>query len=265
MIFTDQLGRKIQLAKTPKRIISLVPSQTELLYDLGLSEEVIGITKFCIHPEEWFRTKTRVGGTKKLDFKKIKQLQPDLIIGNKEENEQSQIEELCKNYSVWLSDITTLKDALNMIVAIGALVGKNEEATNIKVQIEFLFHQFNNQQSTITNKNVAYFIWQNPFMVVGRDTFINDMLIRCGFINVFATPKLSRYSVVKKEQIALTNPDVILLSTEPFPFKDKHIHEFKSLCPNAKIIIVDGELFSWYGSRLLQTPVYFTKLIQSFM
>jgi len=262
MIFTDQLQRKIELTQTPKRIISLVPSQTELLYDLGLRDEVIGITKFCIHPYEWFITKTRVGGTKNLNFDKIKQLQPDLIIANKEENEQSQIEELSKLYNVWLSDITVLKDALEMIVAIGALVNRNEEAINIKLQIEYNFQILNSKSQIL---NVAYFIWQNPFMVAGQNTFINDMLNRCGFNNVFASPELSRYPEVTEEQIKLANPDVIFLSSEPFPFKNKHIQESKSLCPEAKIIIVDGELFSWYGSRLLQTPAYFTKLIQSLM
>ncbi len=272
MIFTDQLGNKIELAQTPKRIISLVPSQTELLYDIGLRDEVVGITIFCIHPDLWFRTKNRIGGTKKYDFEKIKQLQPDLIIGNKEENEQEQIEELSKLYPVWLSDIHNLKEALFMIISIGALVGKNEEATNIKLQIEYSFHQLIchlelveglNPKSQILN--VAYLIWQNPFMLAGQNTFINNMLTRCGFNNVFASVDLARYPEVTKEQIAKANPDIIFLSSEPFPFKEKHIEEFKIICPNAKVMIVDGEMFSWYGSRLLQAPDYFTKLIQSLL
>ncbi len=270
MIFTDQMNRKIELTETPKRIISLVPSQTELLYDIGLRDEVVGITKFCIHPEEWFRSKTRIGGTKKYDFEKIKQLQPDLIIGNKEENEEQQIEELSKHYKVWMSDIYNLKDALSMIVSIGALVGKNESATNLKLQIEYLFNQFSAASSEIKNpkseiKKVAYFIWQNPYMVAGRNTFIDDMLARCGFNNVFGHQTFSRYPEVTDEQIKAAQPDVIFLSSEPFPFKEKHIQEFKILCPKAKVVIVDGELFSWYGSRLLQSPAYFNELIQSLM
>src|SRR5688500_11346244 len=98
----DQLGRNITLKGEPSRIISLVPSQTELLFDLGLGEHVVGITKFCVHPKEWFRSKTRVGGTKKLDIEKIRSLNPDLIIGNKEENEKEQIEELIKEFPVWM-------------------------------------------------------------------------------------------------------------------------------------------------------------------
>ncbi len=238
-----------------------MPSQTELLYDLGLRDEVVGITKFCIHPNEWFHTKTRIGGTKKIDFEKIKQLNPDLIIGNKEENEKGQIEQLMKDHKVWMSDIYTLKDALNMIVHVGTLVGKPQEAVHLKLQIESQFNDLNVKYPTLNSKlNVAYFIWRKPFMVAGGNTFINDMLSRCGFNNVFASSNSMRYPEVSEQQIAEINPEVILLSSEPYPFKEKHILELRSICPEAKIIIVDGELFSWYGSRLLQAPAYFEKI-----
>ena len=113
---TDQTGRSITIPDSPKRIISIVPSQTELLFDLGLSDEVIGITKFCVHPEEWFRKKTRVGGTKQLNMETIRSLQPDLIVANKEENEQVQVEDIAKEFPVWISDIKTLSDAKRMIL-----------------------------------------------------------------------------------------------------------------------------------------------------
>lgn len=269
MNYIDQLNRKLELTSVPKRIISLVPSQTELLYDLGLRDEVVGITKFCIHPEEWFRTKTRVGGTKKYDFEKIKALQPDLIIGNKEENEQEQIGLLMKDYNVWMSDIYTLKDALNMIVSLGALLGKNEAATNMKLQIEFAFHRLQSQRSTANNQQLttnnqqptaAYFIWNKPYMVAGHDTFINEMLSYCGFENVF-TNRTSRYPEVSTEEIVAANPQLILLSSEPYPFGEQHVAELQQLLPAAKIKIVDGELFSWYGSRLLRSPAYFENLM----
>lgn len=260
-IFTDQLNRKIEIPFPPKRIISLVPSQTELLYDLGLRDEVVGITKFCVHPEEWFRSKTRVGGTKKYDLEKIKQLEPDLIIGNKEENEQAQIEELMKHYKVWMSDIYTLKDAYDMITRVGTLVGKQQEATMLKLQIESQFQQFTIRQPSIVNRRCAYFIWRKPYMVAGNNTFINEMLSCCGFNNVFADH--SRYPEITEQQLAKANPELILLSSEPYPFKANHIMEFKAICPDAKIITVDGEIFSWYGSRLLQAPAYFEKLLAS--
>lgn len=261
MFYTDQLGRKIELSSPPKRIVSLVPSQTELLYDLGLRDEVVGITKFCIHPDEWFRSKTRVGGTKKLNLNIIKQLQPDLIIGNKEENEKSQIEQLMQEYPVWMSDIYTLRDALDMITRIGALVRKQQESQLIKLQIEAAFKALATTTPRIANyklPTVAYFIWKDPWMAAGSGTFIHDMLERCGFQNIFRNSK--RYPEVSLEQIKEANPEVILLSSEPYPFKEKHIQELQSVCPAAKIKLVDGELFSWYGSRLLKSPDYFREL-----
>jgi ABC-type Fe3+-hydroxamate transport system substrate-binding protein len=270
-VYTDQLNRKIKLSSPPKRIISLVPSQTELLYDLGLRDEVIGITKFCVHPEEWFRSKTRIGGTKKYDFDKIKILAPDLIIGNKEENEKDQIEELMKHYNVWMSDIYRLKDAFEMITQVGALVGKKEEAINLKLQIESEFSRFENEikleHATFLRKQgkkagTAYFIWRNPYMVAGHDTFINEMMKCCGFENVF-TNKDSRYPEISVEELKNANPGLILLSSEPYPFREKHIDEILQILPDTKIHIVDGEIFSWYGSRLLKAPDYFKRLLQT--
>jgi len=262
MIFTDQLGRTIDLPAAPQRIISLVPSQTELLHDLGLGDRVVGITKFCIHPDTWFRTKTRVGGTKKLDLEKIKALQPDLIIGNKEENELAQIEALMKHHRVWMSDIYTLKDALVMIASLGALLNCNEQATNLRLSIEQAFQLFHQQRSAQNQElKTAYFIWRDPYMVAGHDTFINEMLKECGFANVF-TDRDSRYPSISKEELIAANPQLVLLSSEPFPFREKHVEEIKQLLPHAIVRIADGELFSWYGSRLLKSPAYFRSLLQ---
>ncbi len=262
--FTDQLQRKIILSQTPKRIISLVPSQTELLYDLGLREEVIGITKFCVHPQEWFKSKTRIGGTKKYDLEKIKQLQPDLIIGNKEENEKEGIEELMKHFNVWMSDINTLKDAFEMITSLGTIVGKQQQAMLLKLEIESKFNNFLSRQKQVNKIKVGYFIWRKPYMVAGHNTFINEMLAICGFENSFLKHS-SRYPEVSSEEIKNTNLDLILLSSEPFPFKEKHINELKEISPQSKILIVDGEIFSWYGSRLLKAPEYFSEIIQKVM
>ena len=242
----------------PTRIISLVPSQTELLFYLGLDKEVVGITKFCIHPAEWFKTKARVGGTKKIDLEKIKQLQPDLIICNKEENEKGQVEELMKHYRVWMSDINNLQDALNMITSVGEITGTKEKARRLAKQIN---NRFDRLTPTLSKregaKRVGYFIWKNPYMCSGKGTFIDAMLGICGFTNAFEN---SRYPELTEDDIKSANPDIIFLSSEPFPFKEKHVEEFKILCPNAKIFVVDGEIFSWYGSRLLYAPEYFQRL-----
>lgn len=262
MIFIDQMGHELDLAIVPKRIVSLVPSQTELLFDLGLNEEVVGITKFCIHPDEWFHSKTKVGGTKTIDLEKIKQLNPDLIIGNKEENEQQQMEELMKHYPVWMSDINTLKQAFDMITRVGMMVDKNWEAINLKLKIEAAFKNLDFRNHTSEIRNVSYFIWRNPLMAAGNNTFINEMLQKCGFKNVFASDELNRYPIISPKQLSQADPRLIFLSSEPYPFKEKHFREFQDICPDAQIVLVDGELFSWYGSRLLHAPEYFSKLLE---
>jgi ABC-type Fe3+-hydroxamate transport system substrate-binding protein len=252
--FRDQLGREIQISFPPKKIISVVPSQTELLFDLGLDEEVIGITKFCIHPSTWFRTKTRVGGTKQLHIDQIISLQPDLIIANKEENVEEQINELAKHFPVWISDIKTLEDAYEMMHAVGEMLGQNKKAQDL---VERIKSSISGLQST-NSKSCAYLIWQNPLMTVGSDTFIHHMLGLAGFKNVFADR--TRYPEITIEEIQQRNPEFILLSSEPFPFKQKHADELKQQLPNSKIIFVDGEMFSWYGSQLLKAPEYFRSL-----
>ena len=254
-LYTDQLGRTIELKQTPKRIISLVPSQTELLFDLGLDDEVTGITKFCVHPEKWFRSKTRVGGTKQLHLDTIKDLQPDLIIANKEENVREQIEELSKKFPVWTSDVNDLDSALEMMQAIGEITGKAVRAKQITDQIKENFSQL---QTSKHKLRTCYLIWKDPYMTVGGDTFINDMLNRAGFQNIVEHQK--RYPEISPDQLLLADCRLLLLSSEPFPFKQKHIDELQPLLPQTKIILADGELFSWYGSRLLKAPAYFQQL-----
>lgn len=256
MTVRDQTGRSIEIHSIPKRIISIVPSQTELIWDLGLRDELVGITKFCIHPKEMFRTKTRVGGTKQLNFDAIKKLNPDLIIANKEENEKEQIEALCKEFPVWISDIKTLDDAYQMMSELGKILDKEKEATSIIDKIKL---EFSKLKSPARKIRTAYFIWKNPWMLAGRDTFINKMLQFCGFENIMQDEN-SRYPEIELEELKKLNPELILLSSEPYPFKEKHIKEFETWLPNCKTIIVDGELFSWYGSRLVHSPGYFNEL-----
>ncbi len=254
--FTDQMGRVISLNYPPKRIISLVPSQTELLFDLGLDDEVIGITKFCIHPKEKFKAKTKVGGTKKLNLEKIRGLNPDLIIGNKEENSQAQVEELMNEYPVWMSDINVLEDALNMIEQVGILTGHAKKAKVMALTIKSRFADLESIRAT--KLKTAYFIWKDPYMLAAKDTFIDNVLSKAGFDN---SVKLKRYPVMNLEQLEDLSPEVIFLSSEPYPFKDIHVQEMKTMFPYSKVMIVDGELFCWYGSRLLHTPNYLRSLI----
>ncbi len=245
------------LTIAPKRIISLVPSQTALLHSLGLDEEVIGITKFCIHPREWFDNKTRIGGTKALNIDKIIELQPDLIIANKEENVKDQVEMLAEKFPVWMTDVNNLDDAIQMITDIGSLTHKNNEADKINSRI---FESFSSIKNTEKQIPAAYLIWKNPYMTIGGDTFIHDMMDKAGFSNVFGQKK--RYPEISIEQLRESGCKMILLSSEPYPFKEKHIEELEAELPDVKAVIADGEMFSWYGSHLLSSPGYFSELYQ---
>ncbi|MFN4121810.1 MAG: helical backbone metal receptor [Flavobacteriales bacterium] len=257
-ICMDQCGWEVLVVQPVQRIVSLVPSQTELLFDLGLNERVVGITKFCIHPNDWFRTKTRIGGTKNPDLEKIDTLNPDLIIANKEENRKEDIEQLAKKFPVWVSDIYTIDDALTMIHQVGRLCQTMENADRIAANISQLFEKLIPPHKT---KSAVYLIWRNPWMSVNERTFIHNIMHRCGFENLLLNHP-SRYPTLSSDELASLNPELILLSSEPYPFKEKHIAEIKALCPGAKILLVDGEMFSWYGSRLLHAPAYLQQLIE---
>jgi len=257
--FIDQIDRAIEFNYPPKKIISIVPSQTELLHYLGLEDEIIGVTTFCVHPEEWFRNKKRVGGTKKINFNTIAELQPDLIIANKEENEKAQIEELSKKYPVWISDIISLNDSLEMIKEIGKLTNRENKSAELIEKIKSKFELLKKEVTLHPSLRTLYFIWNKPYMLAGKNTFINEMLSACNLTNILS-PK-DRYPEMTIEQIQKLNPELILLSSEPYPFKQKHIDELKVVLPDTQIRLVDGEMFSWYGSRLLLAPNYFKKLL----
>ncbi|MEO9531094.1 MAG: helical backbone metal receptor [Crocinitomicaceae bacterium] len=249
----DQTGREVRLEHPAKRIISLVPSQTELLHYFGLEEETIGITKFCIHPDSWFRSKQRVGGTKNLDIQLIQSLKPDLIIANKEENTKEDIEALQRDFQVYISDINTIPEAYQMIKDVGLLCGKEQAAVDLIDTIQEDFSELNK-----VSARVAYFIWKNPYMVVGQSNFINSMIQELGLKNAIQD---DRYVEIEVEEVAKLNLDYILLSTEPYPFKEEDKVELENRL-GIKVLIVDGEMFSWYGSRMLKMKDYFNPMLK---
>ncbi|MFN5312376.1 MAG: ABC transporter substrate-binding protein [Flavobacteriales bacterium] len=242
------------------RIVSLVPSLTEYLWALGLEQEVVGITKFCIHPKAWWQHKTRVGGTKKVNFKTIETLQPTLIIANKEENTKEDIEQLQLKYDVLLTDITSLEEAYRFLLEIGRKVQREEKSMSLVNQIQAKF------QSVVKigqGSSFLYFIWKDPYFVVGPQTYIHALLTHFGLVNfceIERYPALEQVLNNKDNQSIL--PDYIFLSSEPFPFEAKHLEEVQVLFPNSKIVLIDGEICSWYGSRMLKAPSYFKDVLQ---
>lgn len=257
-VFEDQLKRKVQLdTYPPKRIVSLVPSITELLFDLGADDEIVGITRFCIHPENKVASVKKIGGTKNVDLEKVFALQPDLVIGCKEENTKADIEALAVKVPVWICDVGNLNDSMNLVHEIGTLLDRQAAAQSILVNIESNFAKL----KIVPKTKVAYLIWNNPMMVAANSTFINDMLCKIGLENVFAAQ--TRYPTTTIEELQELNPEVVLLSSEPFPFKDEHVRLFSQSLPNSTVLLVDGAFFSWYGSRLVHSPSYFNSISSS--
>jgi ABC-type Fe3+-hydroxamate transport system substrate-binding protein len=256
--FVDQTGRKVSLTQYPKRIISLVPSLTDILHHLELENEIIGITKFCVHPARWLKEKKIIGGTKNPDIHRILSLRPDLILANKEENNKEHVEQLSNHFPIWVSDIIRVKDQEKLITQLGEITNRENQAKDLNDKISLAYQSI----LPITNKQkVLYLIWQKPWMAAGQETFINSVLSSMGFVNVI---RQTRYPILTQEEIMQLKPDVVLLSSEPFPFKEKHLVELQSLLPQSKITLVDGEIFSWYGPRQIHLPELWNKLRKDF-
>ncbi|MDT0631025.1 helical backbone metal receptor [Rubrivirga sp. S365] len=257
---TDALGRPVRLAAPPRRIVSLVPSQTELLADLELDDEVVGLTRFCVHPDGWKAAKTIVGGTKNVNVERVRGLRPDLVIANKEENVREQVEAVAAFCPVYVTDVADVDGAVAMIRDVGALVGRAARAGRIADEVEGGFAALAAAppassppaSSPPRTERALYLIWRDPWMAVGGDTIISDVLERGGWAN--ATSSRDRYPTLSDQDIDQLAPDVVMLSSEPYPFQAKHVAEVQALAPAARVVLVDGEAFSWYGSRLRHTP-----------
>lgn len=238
-----------------------MPSQTELLYDLGLESSIVGITKFCVHPVHFRKEKTIVGGTKDVHFDKIREIKPDIIFCNKEENTLEMIQDLEQIAPVHISDISTIEDCLELIGMYGQIFSREEIANQIIENIKWKQDDF---KSFIKDKPIlktAYFIWKKPWMIAARGTFIDEMLLLNKFENYYS--HLERYPEIELKESIKETADLVLLSSEPFPFKEKHKKELEKFFSQAKILVADGEAFSWYGSRLIQAFDYFKSLHQN--
>ena len=255
----DQIGFQHSFESSPKRIISLVPSQTEMLFELGLEEQIVGITKFCVHPFHFKSTKKIVGGTKQVNYDKIVALQPDIVICNKEENTLEMVEELRKICPVWVTDIRTINDNFQMIFDFGQIFSRRTEAQKWNDKIKFALAEFESFIKEKPIQKAAYFIWKNPYMVAGSDNYINEILKLNHFDNIYENRV--RYPEVEIKKIRLEgDPDIVFLSSEPYPFKEEDAFEIGRFTHHAKTVFVDGEMFSWYGSRLLKALTYFKAL-----
>jgi len=256
-VYLDMMDFPVEVAKRPMRIVSLVPSLSLLLHDLGVGPRLVGVTKFCVHPGELRSQCTVVGGTKMLHMDVISSLNPDLILANKEENNQVDVEALQEQFPVWISDISNLDEALYAIEVIGNLVDCSVKAQELYNEIQAKRKHFQTGNKMSGGK-VAYVIWNNPLMAAGKATFIDSMLKEAGWTNAFEEHE--RYPAFTAEALETIKPDLVFLSSEPFPFKEKHKALFKETHSTEEVYLVDGEMFSWYGSRLKDSFDYFDQL-----
>jgi len=238
----------------PQRLVSLVPSLTETLLYCGLENNVLGRTRYCIHPAGKVDKIISTGGTKDPDLDKIKYIQPDLILATMEENRKEDIELLAKIFPVFVGDISDKESLIQYLKSLNELLHNECMATLVNQLTEFKI------PCLAAPKSALYLIWQKPIMTIGNDTFIHFTLESTGFKSV--SHQYQRYPQLSVDEIRLLYPEYILLSSEPYRFKEKHLDFYRVLFPESQVILVDGEMFSWYGSRLLQTPAYFENLFK---
>lgn len=256
----DHLGRTLTAPVHPQRIVSLCPSQTSTLFYLGLDSRIVGRTNFCIHPEPQIAKVKKIGGTKKIRFQDLDNLEPDLIIAEKEENTPEMVASLAEKYPVYVTDVRDMSSSLQMIRDLGHITGKSEAGEQLAADVQ---QAFSGLLPLARPQRCAYLIWRKPWMAAGNDTFIHAMLTACGFENV-AADWPGRYPEFSLDDLVATAPDCILLSSEPFPFAQAHLTEIAAILPKAKIRLVDGEMFSWYGNHMLKAPTYFQALLGEF-
>ncbi|QFG00705.1 iron ABC transporter substrate-binding protein [Psychrobacillus glaciei] len=256
-LITDYLGRKMHISTPPKRIISICPAITETLFALGLENEIVGRTRYCIFPKGIVEHVPIVGGTKEVNIDKIRELRPDLILAEKEENTEDIVRALEKIAPVFVMEVQSIQDAYRFLQTLGELANKEQAADMLITSCKSSFASIQHKQY----RKAAYVIWRKPYMVVGGTTYINDVLLKLGFRNPFEKED-SRYPAVTKEELANANLDVLLLASEPFPFQEKHLAEFQAFLPNTKIVLVDGEMF-WYGTKMITSGPYLENLIKN--
>jgi ABC-type Fe3+-hydroxamate transport system substrate-binding protein len=237
-----------------ERIVCLVPSLTEALFELGLGDRVVAVTDWCVHPADGVAKLPKVGGTKTPELAAILAQRPDLVIANREENRRSDVERLrAAGIPVWVTDPRTVREGAELLGEIAELGASPEAVARV---VEPVLARVAEAEAALPARPTPVFcaIWKNPWMAVGRNTYANDLLRLCGGRNVFARCEGRRYPIVKPAEIALAAPEVILLPDEPYAFGPRDAAELGALdvpaARNARIHLIDGTLVSWYGPRI---------------
>ena len=252
----DASGVALDLRRPPQRIVSLIPSTTETLCALGLAEALVGITVYCREPAEALRDKTRIGGEKNPDLERIRDLRPDLVVANVEENVRVHIDTLRSwGIPVWVTYPRTVAEAMRMIRELGLLTGTEARAATLTDEAEARLAEVGAATARRPPVPVFYAIWREPWMTINRETYIHDVLRVCGAANVYGEHP-ERYPTVSLDEMAARRPAVILLPDEPFRFRRVHLKDFELYLEvpavrTGRIHLVDGKPFSWHGPRIV--------------
>jgi ABC-type Fe3+-hydroxamate transport system substrate-binding protein len=253
----DASGVAVELPRPPRRIVSLIPSTTEILCALGLGDALVGVTVYCVEPHDVVRGKTRIGGEKDPDLARIRALEPDLVVANVEENRREDIDQLrAWSIPVWVTYPRTVVEGIRLIGELGEVTGAGTRAREMLRDLEPLYSSV--QRATANRPPVAVFypIWRGPYMTINGDTYIHDMLRVCGGRNIFAD-RPERYPTVTLDEVAARRPEVILLPDEPFRFRRAHLADFEAYTEvpavrDGRLHLVDGKPFSWHGPRIAE-------------
>ncbi|WP_342526508.1 helical backbone metal receptor [Chryseomicrobium sp. FSL W7-1435] len=257
-MFTDHLDRELLIPHCPQRIVSICPAITETLFALDVQKQLVGRTKYCIFPKIQVDRIPTVGGTKDVSLDKVRELKPDLILAEKEENTKETVELLSKIAPVIVLEVQTIEDSYRLIRDLGTVTGAPTAASQLEREARTAFDSLPNVSG---NPSVLYMIWRKPYMAVGNTTYIQAMLEHMGFHNA-AKSLEGRYPEITPELLEELNPDFLFLASEPFPFAEKHKQEFAQFTPTSQPVLVDGEMF-WYGAKMPEAAQYLKELFEN--
>jgi ABC-type Fe3+-hydroxamate transport system substrate-binding protein len=262
---TDATGFRLEVARPPRRIVSLIPSVTETLFALGLGDAIVGVSAYCVEPRAGVAAKVKVGGQKNPRVDLIRDLAPDLVVANVEENRKEDVDRLrAWGVPVWVTYPRTVAEGIGMVRELGALTGTPERAEAMARDLDARLADVRRQTASRRPVPVFYPIWRDPYMTINADTYIHDMLATCGGANVFAG-RPGRYPAVSLEEVRAARPEVIVLPDEPYRFRAAHRADFAAYpdipaVARGRIHLMDGKLFCWYGPRIAEALVTLPRL-----
>jgi len=249
----DDAGTTHAPAGDGAHIVSLVPSITELLFDLGLGGALVGRTAFCVHPADRIKTVRSVGGTKQVNFEKLRRAAPTHVVVNIDETPRDLAEEIAgMGITVVVTHPIEVRDNIVLYRLIGGLFGREAEAEALVGRFDDAYADVRRAAEALPERRVLYLIWKEPWMTVSAETYIARMLALIGWTTVGHDPNV-RYPAIELTESFLNGTDLVLFSTEPFPFTDRHIADFAEAFPGhaAKAHLIDAQMTSWYGSRAI--------------